>query len=328
MLPLCPTVWKVSTAVVTMYKLFLPHHTPARSRVFAVVDRGSGEVLEAVATFDTAAKANLITDALNLILQCGLYKYPILDAAVEGLPPAVRAAILQARDLAMNSLSEYTDHRGLLEGTRRKVLAGLHQHPLPPACPSCDLPGRTDASVVGRGRASGRDGCGLCAEWVGTITPRSAAVLHHAAVELHALLQAMLMLNDLRDWPAGLWQQDGRFYRQLVKRFEWLGNGLARGLPPESDSVADQIVLVLCLRYAATVTDIDRLIAQLTPSRFDLDWDGITARWSAGFDERTTAILNMTGPMPADWAAEVFQPLHPARVASSHDRRPPARESS
>jgi hypothetical protein len=75
------------------YLAFLPWHTPGQHHVLAVADHGGGAELCAVASFAEAPSATMLADALNGVLSRQVTAEQRLDAALEGAPEPVRAAV-------------------------------------------------------------------------------------------------------------------------------------------------------------------------------------------------------------------------------------------
>jgi hypothetical protein len=75
------------------YLAFLPQHTPGQHHVLAVADHGGGAELCAVASFAEAPSATTLADALNGVLSRQVAAGQRLDAALEGAPEPVRAAV-------------------------------------------------------------------------------------------------------------------------------------------------------------------------------------------------------------------------------------------
>ncbi len=80
-------------AVDARYLAFLPMHMPSRHRVFAMLDRGDGEVVEAVATLPDQAAAVALADGLTGVLLRQVDAHNRIAAAVHGAPDSVRGAV-------------------------------------------------------------------------------------------------------------------------------------------------------------------------------------------------------------------------------------------
>jgi hypothetical protein len=75
------------------YLAFLPQPTPGQHHVLAVADHGGGAELCAVASFAQAPSATMLADALNGVMSRQVTAGQRLDAALEGAPEPVRAAV-------------------------------------------------------------------------------------------------------------------------------------------------------------------------------------------------------------------------------------------
>src|SRR6266540_3732168 len=121
------------------YLAFLPMHTPSKHRVLAVVDRGDGEVVEAVATFPDPAAAVALAEGLTGVLLRQVDADARIAAALTDAPDSVRSAVTTlVANLASGGADDEPDLSRVAVALRRPLphprlptgLRGLH-HRLP-----------------------------------------------------------------------------------------------------------------------------------------------------------------------------------------------------
>ncbi|MFC8848543.1 MULTISPECIES: hypothetical protein [unclassified Micromonospora] len=268
--------------------------------MFAIVDHGSGETVEALATFPTAGRADTIADLLNL-LSVGHPPQRTRDrllTALDAEPGPVRAAvtsILDALDASPHALAMHL---------RRRATAGLASFPVT-GCPTdgCDTcttcaDGCLDCDACDNGE------CDTCIPPV--ITPRTALLLHTAAEILSD------EVTSASEDPDG-WEEFPPFFQHLspaaVDRFRTafldLAADLAHGTEPHPRTNAEEMALHLMTDRAAIELELgtfDDDLKQLPESTADYDWEGIL---NTLFQDSDYAML-MTNPGK----------LHPTTITS------------
>ncbi|MEV6602404.1 hypothetical protein AB0M36_36975 [Actinoplanes sp. NPDC051346] len=257
----------------TLYRGFLPQHTSSTHRVFAVVDHGDGETVQALATFPTAQRANTVTDLLNL-LAAG---YPPegtrerLVAALDAEPGPVRASVTAILDVLESN------PYALTLDLRRRETAGFASF-LITGCPeggcgTCTACGDDCLDCP----ACDTDGCGTCIAPV--ITPRTALLLHAAGDILSDEIR--MAVED----PDG-WDAFPPFFSHLSavavdgfrSAFLDLAADLAHGVEPHPRTMAEEIALHLMTDRAQVDLELgvfDDELKQLPESSADYDWEAI-----------------------------------------------------
>ncbi|QDY11128.1 hypothetical protein FJK98_31580 [Micromonospora sp. HM134] len=290
----------------TIYHGFLPQHTASTHRVFAIVDHGGGETVEALATFPTAERADTIADLLNLMTvghPPELTRDRLL-AALDAEPGPVRASVTSILD------DLDTNTHALAVHLRRRATAGFTSFPVT-GCPTngCDT-----CTTCGEGcldcAACDSGDCDTCLPPV--ITPRTALLLHVAAEILSDEITEAL--EDPDGWEEFL----PPFFRHLspiaVGRFRTafldLAADLAHGAEPHPRTNAEEMALHLMTDRASVELEIgafDDDLKQLPDSTADYDWDIIL---QALFQDSDYAML-MTNPgkLHAKTIASLFEPF-------------------
>jgi len=163
------------------YLAFLPMHTPSKHRVLAVVDRGDGEVVEAVATFPDPAAAVALAEGLTGVLLRQVDADARIAAALTDAPDSVRSAVTTlVANLASGGADDEPDLSRVAVALRRPLLAGFDRFPThgcPPDCAVCTTACQTSCADCS---ACKDDDCDIC-DLPPAVTPRTAAVLHHVA---------------------------------------------------------------------------------------------------------------------------------------------------
>lgn len=286
----------------TTYHGFLPQHTGITHRVFAVVDRGTGETVEALATFPTAERADTIADLLNL-LTVGHPPETARDrllASLDAEPGPVRASITSILDALRPS-------RHLLAvRLQRRVTAGIASFPVS-GCPS---------GGCGTCTACG-DGCldclacddGECYHCVPpVVTPRTALLLHVAAVILSDEVRGLMGELEIWDFPPFLKHLSPAALDQFRTVFLALATDLAHGAEPRPRTNAEEIALHLMTDRANGVLElgsVDEELERLPASEADYDWEGILEDLFQ--DNDYAGLMAHRGKLPAKEVASLFE---------------------
>ncbi|BCL14606.1 hypothetical protein [Micromonospora sagamiensis] len=289
----------------TIYHGFLPQHTASTHRVFAIVDHGGGETMEALATFPTAERADTVADLLNL-LTVGHPPERTRDrllAALDAEPGPVRAAVTSILD-ALD-----TNPHALAVHLRRRATAGFASFPVT-GCPTggCDTSmtcadGCLDCAACDSGE------CDTCMPPV--ITPRTALLLHTAAEILSDEVTAAL------ENPDG-WEAFPPFFRHLppaaVERFRTafldLAADLTHGAEPHPRTNAEEMALHLMTDRATAELELgafDKDLEQLPETTADYDWEGILDTLFQ--DSDYTMLMTNPGKLHAKTIASLFHPF-------------------
>ncbi len=253
------------------YLAFLPMHVPSRHRVFAVLDRGDGEVVEAVATLPDQAAAVALADGLTGVLLRQVDAHNRIAAALHGAPDSVRGAVATlVAALAGGGVDDEAELSRVAVALRRPVVAGFDRFPThgcPPDCSVCTTGCRTGCVDCPACRDDDCDVCGVAP----AVTPRTAAVLHHVAGLIadevyddaergqypgQAAAADMVLPEVVRG-------QHQHFFRRMARAFDDLAGDLAAGRLPLPACMAEEIAL-------------DILIEQARDTAGDLAADGMT----------------------------------------------------
>ncbi len=266
------------------YLAFLPMHTPSKHRVLAVVDRGEGEVVEAVATFADQAAADALADGLTGALLRQVDAHAHITAALQGAPDSVRSSVTSL----LTNLAGSDDEPQLSPvavALRRPVAAGFDRFPThgcPPHCPVCTTGCRTGCTDCA---ACADDDCDICG-LPPAVTPRTAAVLHHVAGLLadevyddaergqfpgQAAAADMLLPEVVRG-------QHQHVFRRMARAFDDLAADLTAGRLPLPACMAEEIALDILIEHARDMGDDlidDRAIKLdgLPSTAHDYAWD-------------------------------------------------------
>ncbi|MGK8487271.1 hypothetical protein [Nocardia asiatica] len=239
------------------YLLFLPHSTPAKHRVFAVVDEPGWDELRAVATFNHRWEAVRLADALNELLAGGGLASEFVAEAVTGAPGPVRAEVERIAATITTDIASKTDggKRGRSwsrygDALIRPSICGVMRFPLGPT-------------------NSGED---EYEPW-GDITPRTAGALQWAG---ECLADEVSELGD-EALPPRLQGQGSVFRRKFAKSVETLVDDLSRGERPEPRCTAEEIGLWLMIGDAEALVEDMRPAAleDLPTTEFDYAFDDI-----------------------------------------------------
>ncbi len=256
---------------------FLPQHTTTKSRVMAIVDKGSGEEIDAVATVGWPHEAIALCNILNSS-ESGLENLSGLWAS---LPASVRASLERARDERAGD----DDRRS---GLASLFVADLEVPDLPDpeaavdwavlfpavACPAEGCEGcegcpahAKDAATVGSdsdsdsGSACGPGGSCSCATaelgeddepcvcQTYVVGPRWAVAIYQSLAEIaHLLVDHALDLmwgveGPSSSFPSSFVAQPPGFFLRLAKACADLCAELARGAEPIPHTIAEQVML-------------------------------------------------------------------------------------
>ncbi|GAB3795599.1 hypothetical protein ACFOX0_12200 [Micromonospora zhanjiangensis] len=278
----------------TIYHGFLPQHTASTHRVFAIVDHGSGETVEALATFPTAERADTVADLLNLLT----VGYPPertrerLLTALDAEPGPVRASVTAILDALRPSR-----HR-LAVQLRRRAHAGIASFPTNGCptggcgtCPTCG-DGCLDCPACDSGE------CDACLAPV--ITPRTALLLYVAAMTLSDEVSGAMRDLDNWDFPPFIKQLTPTSLVQFRATFVALAADLAHGIEPQPRTNAEEIALHLMTDRANVELELgsyDDMLERLPESAADYDWDSILEELVQ--DNDYTGLMAYRGKLPA-----------------------------
>ncbi|MEU5554479.1 hypothetical protein ABZ738_32390 [Micromonospora sp. NPDC047793] len=289
----------------TIYHGFLPQHTTSTHRVFAIVDHGGGETVEALATFPTAERADTIADLLNLLT---VGHPPVgtgdrLSAALDAEPGPVRASVTSILDgLGANAHT-------LAEHLERRTMAGFASFPVT----GCPAGGCATCSTCGQGcldcPSCDSGGCDTCLPPV--ITPRTARLLHAAAEILSDEITAAI------DDPDS-WDEFPPFFRHLSpvaagrfrNAFLDLAADLAHGMEPRPRTNAEEMALHLMTERGPVELEIgafDDDLEQLPESTADYDWDSILDVLFQ--DSDYSMLMTNPGKLDAETVVSLFEPF-------------------
>jgi hypothetical protein len=249
---------------------FVPHHTTTKSRVMAILDRGNGLEIDAIATVNWAYEAVAICNMLNVPEKT--FKFSGLWYS---LPSSVRASLEQARDQLVGEEDEHHD-------LALRSIADLDLPELPdpgahidwaklfPAadcpeegCPDCDgCPGHAkttgDERLVNQCAPGGSCSCQTtvlgpdeepCDCTFMVIGPRWAAALYRQLAEVAAVLyehaeEGMWGVEDgTVGFPKSLCAQPPQFYVRLAQTCADLCTELAEGRVPFPRTTAQFLML-------------------------------------------------------------------------------------
>jgi hypothetical protein len=297
------------------YLAFLPWHTPAQHHVLAVADHGGGAELCAAATFAEAPPASMLADALNGVLSRQVTAERRLDAALEGVPEPVRAAV--ARLVAALAASD--DPQAFCVAGYLRVAGGGSYLLFPvTSCPpgGCETCGSCQQDCAGCGECSD-GGCDICLPV--TMTSRTAAVLGQAlavlADEAYDYIYGTGVCPGGVPGPLGAIprcaeDQDAWFLRRYARAFDDLSSDLEAGRLPLPACTAEEIALDIAIRDAGRIHhDEDELVEDLVKdypvSRFDYDWARLQ---DALFQDKDyEGLLDMRSPLGGDEAEQWFE---------------------
>src|SRR6266540_397758 len=268
------------------YLAFLPMHTPSKHRVLALVDRGDGEVVEAVATFPDPAAAVTLADGLTGALLRQVDAQTRVTAGLDGAPDSVRGAVTTLlADLAGGGADDEPQLSRIAVALRRAFGAGFDRFPThgcPTDCPVCTTGCRTGCADC---PACRDDECDIC-DLPPTVTPRTAAVLHHIAGLLadevyddaergqfpgQAAPEDMVLPEVVRG-------QHQHVFRRMARAFDDLAGDLAAGRLPLPACMAEEIALDILIEQARDtggdlIDDGMIKLGRLPSSAHDFAWD-------------------------------------------------------
>jgi len=268
------------------YLAFLPKHTPSKHRVLALVDRGDGEVVEAVATFPDPAAAVTLADGLTGALLRQVDAQTRVTAGLDGAPDSVRGAVTTLlADLAGGGADDEPQLSRIAVALRRAFGAGFDRFPThgcPTDCPVCTTGCRTGCADC---PACRDDECDIC-DLPPTVTPRTAAVLHHIAGLLadevyddaergqfpgQAAPEDMVLPEVVRG-------QHQHVFRRMARAFDDLAGDLAAGRLPLPACMAEEIALDILIEQARDtggdlIDDGMIKLGRLPSSAHDFAWD-------------------------------------------------------
>jgi hypothetical protein len=297
------------------YLAFLPWHTPAQHHVLAVADHGGGAELCAVATFAEAPPASMLADALNGVLSRQVTAERRLDAALEGVPEPVRAAVGRL----VPALAASDDPQAFYVAGYLRVADGGSYLLFPvTSCPlgGCETCGSCQQDCAGCGECSD-GGCDICLPV--TMTPRTAVVLGQALAVLAD--EAYDYIYGTGVCPAGApgplgavpkcaGDQDAWFLRRYARAFDDLSSDLEAGRLPLPACTAEEIALDIAIRDAERIHhDEDELVEALVKdhpvSRFDYGWARLQDVLFQ--DKDYEGLLDMRSPLGGDEAEQWFE---------------------
>jgi hypothetical protein len=319
---------------------FLPQHTPSKSRVMAIVDKGSGLEIDAIATVDWPHEAIALSNILNAADEGA----QALSGLWAVLPSAVRANLEQAS----GQLAGPDDGR---YGMSRLFVTTLDTPDLPPpvanidwarlfpatSCPEqgCDRCTGCAAHATVRGESNASNQCGpggscscvtgkpsaddeLCECGFMVIGPRWAAAIYDNLVDLAERLiqRAQNLMRGIEEGnvgvPRSLSFQPPHFYLRLAATCADLCRELAAGREPVPHTIAEAIML----DEAATGT------LEAHTGKDGLEIDALAAEWKhlpAAFGDFDLDALWMFQMLDDHWidiaeAQEVFAPSTVDRI--------------
>jgi hypothetical protein len=268
------------------YLAFLPMHTPSKHRVLAVVDRGDGAVVEAVATFPDPTTAVALADGLTGALLRQVDALARVTAALDGAPDSVRSAVTSLlANMAAGGADDEPQLSRIAAALRRPFGAGFDRFPThgcPPDCPVCTTGCRTGCADC---PACRDDECDVCV-LPPAVTPRTAAVLHHVAGLLadevyddaergrfpgQAAPEDMVLPEVVRG-------QHQHVFRRMARAFDDLAGDLAAGRLPLPACMAEEIALDILIEQARDMGGdlaADGMIKLdgLPATAYDFAWD-------------------------------------------------------
>ncbi|GIG59263.1 hypothetical protein Lfu02_36350 [Longispora fulva] len=256
---------------------FVPQHTTTKSRVMAIVDKGNGNEVDAVATVDWPHDAVAICNILNSP-EAGQEAFSGLWAA---LPSSVRSSLERARGERVDR----TDARHALASLFITTLdvpelpdpdadidwAGLYPSA---GCPDggCDACEGCASHTAGQAGARGRSDCGPggsctcqtkdladdeepCVCCVDVIGPRWASAIYKSLAE-----EAGSIVDHAQDlmwgiegpavgFPGSLIAQPPQFFIRLAQACADLCDELAQGRVPVPHTIAELIMLDEAARF-------------------------------------------------------------------------------
>ncbi|MEV1200282.1 hypothetical protein [Microbispora rosea] len=269
---------------------FVAQVTPSKSRVFKVMDHGSGPVLEALVTFPREDVATAVAVELNGVLVGRYLSVKRVRRLLIDAPDSVRSSIEQLLPLLEQVRETEASAVALAEAILEQSGPAFTSFPTAhcfSACPDCGEECATDCINC--------DGCryGECENcFQPFITPRTAYFLH-AAAEIHAD-RAYEVAEELGHprlderakvdtWPLPpVVAADQQFARWMARSYEDLAHDLALGRLPLPSCTSEEMALWRIIDFAEDLAkDPDNgfapeEIAQLPESRFDYDWGWLT----------------------------------------------------
>jgi hypothetical protein len=297
------------------YLAFLPRHAPGQHHVLAVVDHGGGTELCAVASFAEAPPATMLADALNGVLFRQVTAEQRLDAALEGVPEPVRAAVGRL----VPALAANDDPQALSVARYLRVTGGGSYLLFPSTnCPrgGCETCGSCQQDCAGCGECSD-GGCDICLPV--TMTPRTAAVLGQAlavlADEAYDYIYGTGMCPGGAPGPLGAVPKcaEGQvawFLRRYARAFDDLSGDLEAGRLPLPACTAEEVALDIAIRDAERIHHdehelVEDLAKDYPASRFDHDWANLQ---DALFQDKDyEGLLDMRSPLGGDEAEQWFE---------------------
>jgi hypothetical protein len=250
---------------------FVPQHTTTKSRVMAIVDKGNGQEIDAVATVDWPHDAVAICNMLNAS-ERGLEQLSSLWAS---LPASVRASLEQAkeqrvgpddeRDFIASWFITELDPPKLPDPRAKINWAALFPTAGCPAdgCDLCDgcighAKARGEDPVVNQCAPGGlcacqtddladdKDSC-ICGTW--DLGPRWAAALYQSLAETAEVLvehaeELMWGIDGPAcSFPKSLIAQPPQFFLRLAQTCADLCDELGRGRTPVPHTIAELLTL-------------------------------------------------------------------------------------
>ncbi|GAA2223148.1 hypothetical protein ACFY2R_28100 [Micromonospora olivasterospora] len=287
----------------TVYHGFLPQHTASTHRVFAVVDHGGGETVEALATFPTAERADTIADLLNLLTAGHPPErtHDRLLAALDAEPGPVRASVTSILDTLSHNKHALAAH------LRRRTAAGIASFSVS-GCPSggcgtCTTcsEGCLDCPACDSGE------CDTCMAPV--ITPRTALLLH-ATAEIFSD-EVRMTAKDPDGWydfPPFVQHLSPEAANRFRTAFLNLAADLAHGIEPHPRTNAEEIALHLMTDRANVILELgtfDDELERLPESTADYDWEGILDVLFQ--DDDYAGLMAHRGKLPAKTVVSMFE---------------------
>ncbi|TYB45927.1 hypothetical protein [Microbispora tritici] len=269
---------------------FVAQVTPSKSRVFKVMDHGSGPVLEALVTFPREEVATSVAVELNGVLVGRYLSVKRVRRLLIDAPDSVRSSIEQLLPLLEQVRETEASAVALAEAILQQSGPAFASFPTAhcfSACPDCGEECATDCIDCYGCRHGECDNC-----FQPDMTPRTALALHTAA-EIYAD-QAYEVAEELGHpslaarakvdtWPLlPAVAADQHFARRMARSFDDLANDLALGRLPLPSCTSEEIALWRIIDFARELAEDSDLgidpeeIAQLPQSRFDYDWGWLT----------------------------------------------------
>lgn len=246
---------------------FVPHFTPSKSRILAIVDKGNGREIDAIATLDHPHEVVAVCNMLNAYDE-GQF---LISGLWASLPSSVRANLEQAKDQLVGEDDERRELAfDFINEIRRVDLPDRHRKadwaqlfPISgcpdEGCDQCDgctahAEYRHDPSQSNQCAPNGRCRCLTedlddCCCPTFDVGPRWASAIHESLIETaEALVDHAIDLNwgvegPAVGFPRSLIAQPPAFYMRLASTCVTLSNELAAGRLPVPHTIAELLML-------------------------------------------------------------------------------------